>query len=445
MGKTTLVACAALLVALLGISSAQAAPSTQAAQAPQGSQPSTGSTAEQQLDWVVNASGRVPVSDTEAREHLAPVLLNAVGGTAGFNAVLANFGRLTIEDVLLRQPDHVVALVDAPADEYRFDLHVDGTGLIDGLHATIEDPPPTSWSQVDDQLSAIGARVSFAASLMGSDGRCHAVHGVGQDEQRPLGSAFKLYVLGALGRAVAEHRASWTEQLAIRDDWKSLPSGVLQNQPAGTRLPLSEYADKMISISDNTAADHLIHRLGRPEVQRQLFLFGNSRPTANIPFLTTKALFELKGAQYPARADAYLALPRPTRGAAVSALERQPLRGVAGWARPEKIDQIEWFGSPNDMCRAFSGLRQENDAEIDHALSINDGGLGLDRSRFPVVWFKGGSEPGVLTLNYLTRTAAGRTLVGSVMVSDPANHLDEQHVAGRALAIVKGAFQLMSG
>ena len=401
--------------------------------------------ASRQLDWLVDASGRVPVPDNEITGHLTAELLAAVGGPAGLNAALTQIGRLTVNEILEAQPDHVVAAVSGTSDDYLLEIHSDQAGLIDGLRVGPNDPLPTSWGQVDAQLSALGARVSFAASEIGPDGRCRTVHGVNGDVQRPLGSAFKLYVLGALGKAVAEHRASWTENLAIRDDWKSLRSGVLQDEPAGTELPLAEYADKMISLSDNTATDHLIHRLGRDAVQRQLFAFGNQRPEANIPFLTTKAMFELKATQYPARADAYLALPRQLRPAAVAGLERLPLTGLTGWQQPEKIDQIEWFGSPSDICRAFSGLSKENQPEIDHALSISDAGLGLDKARFPAVWYKGGSEPGVLTMNYLARTADGRTLTTSVMVSDPAHALDENHVVARILALTKGTFPLLAG
>ena len=420
---------AVVLVALL---SAPAAPATAVP------------TAEEQLRWVVDATGRLPVSDAEVRAHAASVLVDAAGGPAGVNAALARFGPLTLREILAAQPDQVQARVSGPADDYLLDLHVDQAGLIDSLLATFDNPPPTSWRELDEQLAALGARVSFAATEIGAGGDCRLAHGVDAEVQRPLGSAFKLYVLGALGRAVATHRASWTEPLAIRDDWKSLPSGVLQDEPAGTRLTLAEYADKMISISDNTATDHLIHRLGRNAVQWQLFRYGNRGPVRTIPFLTTKAFFELKAIDYPARADAYLALPRWARPAAVARLERLPLTGLTGWQRPERIDQIEWFGSPTDICRAFSGLRGENQPEIDHALSINDGGLGLPPARFPTVWFKGGSEPGVLTLNYLARTADGHTLVTSLLVSDPLDPLDESRVAGRGLAIIKGAFQLMS-
>jgi hypothetical protein len=411
------------------------APAAQAAEVP---------TATHQLEWVADATGRVPVSDTEVREHVAQVLLTAVGGTAGVNGALAQLGPIELKRIVTEAPDHVEAAVHGPADDYLLELHVDQAGLIDGLEASPDDPVPASWPEVDAQLAALGARVSFGASEILPDGRCRDVHGVREDVQRPLGSAFKLYVLGALGKAVAEHKASWSEQLAIRDDWKSLPSGVLQNEPPGTRLPLSEYADKMISISDNTATDHLIRRLGRDAVQRQVTAFGNQRPSANIPFLTTKAMFELKATQYPARADTYLALPRWARPAAVAGLERLPLTGLQGWQTPEKIDDIEWFGSPGDICRAFSGLQKENQPEIGHALSLNDGGLGLDRVQFPEVWFKGGSEPGVLTLNYLARTADGRSLVASVMVSDPVAPLNENHVAARGIAVAKGAVALLA-
>jgi hypothetical protein len=47
-------------------------------------------------------------------------------------------------------------------------------------------------------------------------------------------------------------------------------------------------------------------------------------------------------------------------------------------------------------------------------------------------------------MNVPARTATGRTLVTSVMVSDPANPLDQFRTAGRGLAIARAAFQLMA-
>jgi beta-lactamase class A len=50
---------------------------------------------------------------------------------------------------------------------------------------------------------------------------------------------FKLFVLGAVAKQVQAQRVSWTQPIVIRDDLKSLPSGVLQNDPDGTTVMTS--------------------------------------------------------------------------------------------------------------------------------------------------------------------------------------------------------------
>ena len=68
--------------------------------------------------------------------------------------------------------------------------------------------------------------------------------------------------------------------------------------------------------------------------------------------------------------------------------------------------------------------------------------MGLDPARWPTVWFKGGSEPGVLTLGYLATNSKGQTFVVVAMLSDPAAALSPSAEAG-LLAIVRGAFHLV--
>ncbi|WP_214416893.1 serine hydrolase [Sphaerisporangium fuscum] len=401
--------------------------------------------ARRQLDWLLDASLRGPLPDGEIRRHLAPSLLEASGGPDGFNAALAAVGPLTLRETLTTRPDQVQAAVHGHTTGYRVTVHVEAAGRVDNLHLTPDEPAPTSWTEIDARLAGLGARVSFAAAQIEADGQCRIAHGLDADTPRPIGSAFKLYVLGALAQAVAEGRLSWNEELAIRDDHKSLPSGTLQNRPAGTTLPLSEYADHMISISDNTATDHLIHRLGRDAVRRQLSLFGHRQPDANVPILTTKAFFQLKATSDQDRARRYLALPAHQRIAAVLELERSPLPGIRQtWSRPRYIDQIEYFASPVDICHAYAGLLRLDQPEIHHALSLNDDGLHLDALRFPAVWYKGGSEPGVVTLHYLARTADGRALATSLMVSDPTTAPDTTDVAARSLSILRQAFHLLA-
>ena len=115
-----------------------------------------------------------------------------------------------------------------------------------------------------------------------------SVEAVGAEVAQPLASLFKIYVLGTLVARIASGQAQWTDTFPIHEDWKSLPSGDLQNLADGTPVSLRTYAEKMISISDNTAADHLIHFLGRGAVQAQTRRFGIADPEANEPFLTTR-------------------------------------------------------------------------------------------------------------------------------------------------------------
>ena len=401
-------------------------------------------TAEAQLQWVVDASARVPIPAAEQRQHLSSSFLDAIGGTDNFNAVLGQLGPLALQELLVRTPARVQAITGSAQGLLLVTLAVDAAGLVEFL--LFLPAPPRSWAELDARLHALAPRVSFAASVIDTSGHCRPLHAVDAGTTQPLGSAFKLYVLGALARAVTDGRVSWDEQLAIREEWKSMPSGVLQDAPAGTMLPLREYANYMISISDNTATDHLIHLLGREAVQRQLFRFDNDAAISNIPFLTTRELFALKGFRYPTIADGYLALPRPLRAHALPLIGQIPRSEIKPWTQPRKIDQIEWFGSPRDMCRAYAGLWQQNAqpglAPVGAALSINDGGIGLDRARYPVVWFKGGSEPGVLTSNHLALTADGQVLVTSIMLANPAAPFDHATVLNELSAIARGGIEL---
>lgn len=132
---------------------------------------------------------------------------------------------------MLNEPHLVhVIVTGSNVGTFDFELQTDTAGLI-----LIAEPmgvsqvaPPSSWQELDTVLARLAPEVSFAAMTIGPDGR-RLVHGVNATTARPLGSSFKLYVLGALAHAIRGHTASWDQHLAIRDQWKSLPSGLLQN------------------------------------------------------------------------------------------------------------------------------------------------------------------------------------------------------------------------
>ncbi|MGF6881001.1 hypothetical protein ABIA39_000881 [Nocardia sp. GAS34] len=396
-----------------------------------------------QLQWIIEASVADPApTASEIATHLAPTLLEN-GGSDSISTALASLGPLTMGRIHTRTADHVHASMHGRDIEILLDLTVSPTGLIDSLAATLVKPAPTSWAELDARLATLAPRASFAAMEIRTDGHCELIHGHEAEVPRPTGSAFKLYVLGALGQAVAQGSARWDESLRIREDHRS-PAGTMQYLPAGTEAPLSEYADLMISLSDNTATDHLLHRLGREAVQRQLALFGHASPETNRPFPSTKAFFQFKFDPDSGDAHRYPRLSEPERLAMLERLEARPLPDPRRiWPEPRFIDSIEWFASPADICRAYAGLASLDQPEIDHALSLGDAGIGLDRNRFPTVWYKGGQEPGVLTLQYLVRTKQGHGLVVALLMSDPETALDAIAPLAEGQALIRGAFDLM--
>jgi hypothetical protein len=295
----------------------------------------------------------------------------------------------------------------------------------------------STWPDLDAALAGLASQTSVLAAEI-ADGRCAPVHALAPARVLAIGSTFKLYVLGELARQVAAGKAAWDETLAVRDEWKSLPSGTMQDEAAGTTHPLSQFATQMISISDNTAADHLLHRLGRENVEANLGKMGLADPARDVPWIGARDLFVLKATRYAALADAYLAADAAGRrklldgevaGSSIS------IADLADWNSPRHIDTLEWFASTADLCAAMFALRelsaQPGLGSVSDILAVNPG-ITVDRVSWSYVGFKGGSEPGVLQLTWLLRRADNRWFVLSLTLNDPAKLIDDASAASLA-------------
>ncbi len=399
-------------------------------------------TVSEQVAWLVEASDRPPVTEDEAWAHLSPRYLDRVG-LAGFNALLARVGPVRLQSLrtqALRADTHAFGLLTGAGQRWHLVAIAEPGGRLDYLSLVAV---PATWAEVDRRVRALAPRTSLLAAEVDAAGRCRPVHALDAGTARPIGSAFKLYVLGALAQAVRAGTASWDEPLAVRDEWKADPGGAVGPLPAGTVLPLREYAAHMMFYSDNSATDHLIHRLGRRAVEAQQYRFGMRNPRANQPFLLARELFQLKAIDYPTHAAAYTALDTAGRRSYLRTVVEQLPLPTAIWSQPRDLDTIEWFASPLDVCRAFAGLRGQRQAPAADAMSLQGTTeLGLATVDWPTGWSKGGSEPGVLTRNYLARTAGGRTLVVSLMLSDSQGGVNTSDRVAEILAIYTGAFQL---
>jgi beta-lactamase class A len=91
------------------------------------------------------------------------------------------------------------------------------------------------------------------------------------DKAFSAASTIKLPILVAFFQAVDAGQLRLDETLVMRKDLVAAESGVMQYQPVGTKFSALETADQMITISDNTATNMLIDRLGGIAALNQRF------------------------------------------------------------------------------------------------------------------------------------------------------------------------------
>lgn len=240
------------------------------------------------------------------------------------------------------------------------------------------------------------------------------------DDAAPLGSVFKLFVLLATAEAVRSSELTWDETLVLTDADRSLPSGRLQDEPVGTEISVREAAQAMIAISDNTATDLLIRRLGRERVEAAFASVGGQ---GNAPWLTTKDFFTLGWGDSALLAQ-WRDADEAERRRLLEGIDAAPLSvDAASVTSPAWNNGIDWFASPATVAAVHEALLDTGDETVRAILSKNPGlGADLDRTLLPYLGFKGGSAPGVLAASWSGETAKGDrvTVVIQLRGDDPA-------------------------
>jgi len=265
--------------------------------------------------------------------------------------------------------------------------------------------------QLLQTLHGLPGLTGFAFARLG-DGAPQIVNGLDADRPLALGSAFKLVILAELARQIAAGERQWTDMVTL--DAGPLPGGTYTQMPAGTKVSLLELAQKMISISDNSATDILLATLGRAKVEAMMTQIGWQSPARNRPFLSTLETFKIKG--ITRFRQAWPALDEKGRRALLAQIDAAPLSEIDPNlykdGKPILIDQAEWFASPADMIRTMDWLRKHSEsgpaAQTRAILSINPGVVrGAGTAQWSYIGYKGGSEPGVITMNFLLQGKDG--------------------------------------
>ncbi len=132
-----------------------------------------------------------------------------------------------------------------------------GSRLTGGLALT------TPMTDLDRQVRTLMRRYNFLkAGMFFVDLETGNYLDIGGDFVFPAASTIKLPILMALFQDVDAGKVRLNEILVMRSSLIAGGSGDMQDMPVGSKFSLLRTATKMITISDNTATNMIIHRLG---------------------------------------------------------------------------------------------------------------------------------------------------------------------------------------
>lgn len=242
------------------------------------------------------------------------------------------------------------------------------------------------------------------------------------DEPLAVGSAFKLAVLAALQNQIQAGELTWDTVVELQPEWKSLPSGMLQDWPATSALTIETLAILMISISDNTATDALISLVGRETIE--------ALAPRNQPFLTTREFFALKNPVNAAWLERYRRGSLEQQRQVLRAVPELPLPSASLFAGEPLSPDIEWFFTGRELCQLMGQVAPLS------AMQVNPGVA--NPADWPAIAFKGGSEPGVLNLTTGLQDDDGNTYCVTTTWNHPDQALDETALSQFHQSIIAG-------
>lgn len=411
-----------------------------------------GPTAAEAMTWVLDTIASGKVTEAEVTARFAPSFLKQVSAAQVVQIVGALNQQLPPVKILKTDspsPDKLSHLLDTASGGVRVALEMTASTprQISGLvfKPASAEAPPRTYGDAVAMLDKAGARNQlFIAEL--EAGKCVPRQNVNTTTSLALGSTFKLWVLLAVDSklAASKGKLTWDTTLPVREEGKSFPSGTMQDEAAGVLHPLRHFATQMISISDNTATDHLIDFVGDAGVEAALKTSKHGKPAANIPFLRTRELFGLKLAATAEELAAYRKMSVKAKRAFLAEIRKRPVDldgAVKDWieAKAPRALDLEWFADGRDLCNVMAtlGARGKFDPSSDllQILGKNKG-LEVDAAQWPYLGFKGGSEPGVMNLTFLGKRSDGKWFVIVVAVNDDSKGLDEGLIANAATGVL---------
>ena len=189
--------------------------------------------------------------------------------------------------------------------------------------------PVVDAADLESRLRALTTGFQGTVSLHARNLDSGSEVGLDPDRRVRTASTIKLPVACALAAEVAAGRARWDERLVIRGQDKVSGSGILSELGDGETVSLRDARNLMIVVSDNTATNLILDRIGADAVNEFL---------DKLEFTATRSMRKIRG-------------------------DGTQLKPAEGWSREGERPENKRFGigssSPREMVRLLELLVQD--------------------------------------------------------------------------------------
>ncbi len=415
-----------------------------------------------QLAWIL---GELAIGETtsaaEIQAHFDPSWSVSVPDTQSFFATLrSTFPDAVVTDVIGISPVQLTVLIDTPGSgaPYGFltlsSRYTGAQGIVQfgvsNFNGSVQYPDDSTLDlgQAASKFHTLSSDPALLVGRIGANGLCSAIVDDAAASARATASIFKLWVLGGVGRAVAQGIVGTGDEVPMVAS-ELAPGGTINSEPVGTVFTVAELANLMMAISDNTATDLLHELVGRDWIGTVIHDFAVADPDLLLPLLGISEQFHL-----------FRSFPLDTSLAYIDGSESFQLQFLLDEIVPlgplvdgpyfhtQLLTSGTWRATPMDICAAFAHLRrlpQGSDAiaMVDRALGSQSAQPGV-RNVWDRVWYKGGSLASgagyhVLTHAWMLENAGEDPYVVVAMSNSDGGGIDPykvQSITGRILQLL---------
>lgn len=188
--------------------------------------------------------------------------------------------------------------------------------------------PQAHADELETRLRQLSAQIEGRVSLYARNLDSGREVGIDADEPVRTASTIKLPIACAVAKFVADGEHAWTDRLTIRAEDKVSGSGVLADFSDDESISLRDATTMMIVVSDNTATNLILDRIGGDRVNDYLAALGLEQ---------TRVMRKIRG-------------------------DGNQLKPAQGWTREGNRPENQRFGigrsTPREMVRLLELLEQ---------------------------------------------------------------------------------------